>query len=449
MGRFSDAKPINDNPTVIQRSINYLIDLLDRGYSTELNINGHVIKISIDPKQGIIGSNDGVQMFGINPTTGQFIIGKYDTDISTVAGDLSDLSIVVNSKRTVFTTQPTTPYYIGDLWLTSIDDFTGDLKKCATQRLTGAYVATDWLVALGAVEVSKLGTTIITDNYLLTSLIASNSITSDKINVTDLVAERIMTVAESNNYGEIGDLSGRGVGLDLLVGGVSFVSIVKTATGGFAFYDGVGEHQRMLFSNTGLIQLNDHTGLLRMSLTSDGGAYFYDESGEGRFYCLTDGSFHIKNSGSTKSTLSITPTSSELHYAGATNNAIGADATGAFYVTAGTKTYFGSESESWIAPTLLNSWANKGSPHDVAGYYRDKMGVVHLKGAVVGGAVGSVIFQLPVGYRNSLGLQIISAVANGVSGTLSVDTSGNVGCFAAVSVSSYFSISGVTFRTNS
>ena len=54
---------------------------------------------------------------------------------------------VIDGKRTVFTATPTTPYYVGDLWLTSLTASTGDIKKCITERLTGAYTAADWVIA--------------------------------------------------------------------------------------------------------------------------------------------------------------------------------------------------------------------------------------------------------------------------------------------------------------
>lgn len=56
---------------------------------------------------------------------------------------------------------------------------------------------------------------------------------------------------------------------------------------------------------------------------------------------------------------------------------------------------------NWIAPTLLNSWANAsgGTP---AGYYKDPLGIVHLRGRLNGGANGSNLFNLPVGYRPAL-----------------------------------------------
>jgi hypothetical protein len=53
-----------------------------------------------------------------------------------------------DGKRRVFIAEPTTPYDVGDLWAGGT---TADLKKCKTQRLTGAYNAADWELATNAV----------------------------------------------------------------------------------------------------------------------------------------------------------------------------------------------------------------------------------------------------------------------------------------------------------
>jgi hypothetical protein len=52
-----------------------------------------------------------------------------------------------DSKRQVFTAEPTTPYNVGDLWLTSLTDSVGYLKKCITEKLTGTYDAAHWVEA--------------------------------------------------------------------------------------------------------------------------------------------------------------------------------------------------------------------------------------------------------------------------------------------------------------
>lgn len=57
--------------------------------------------------------------------------------------------------------------------------------------------------------------------------------------------------------------------------------------------------------------------------------------------------------------------------------------------------------QNWQTPTLINSWVNYGAPYNNAGYYKDCNGIVHLKGQVKLGTVGSglAIFVLPVGFR--------------------------------------------------
>lgn len=53
----------------------------------------------------------------------------------------------------------------------------------------------------------------------------------------------------------------------------------------------------------------------------------------------------------------------------------------------------------WIAPTLLNSWTNAGGPYNPAGYFKDILGFVHLRGVIANGVGGAVFFNLPAGYR--------------------------------------------------
>ncbi len=64
---------------------------------------------------------------------------------------------------------------------------------------------------------------------------------------------------------------------------------------------------------------------------------------------------------------------------------------------------------SWTAPSLLNSWVDYGSPHEVAGYWKDpNTGIVYIRGTIKSGTTtnGTNIFQLPSGYRPSADLII-------------------------------------------
>lgn len=57
--------------------------------------------------------------------------------------DAENAKNLATSKKRVFTTTPTVPYDVGDLWVTNMSG-TGDLKICKTARASGSYTASDW-----------------------------------------------------------------------------------------------------------------------------------------------------------------------------------------------------------------------------------------------------------------------------------------------------------------
>lgn len=99
-----------------------------------------------------------------------------------------------------------------------------------------------------------------------------------------------------------------------------------------------------------------------------------------------------------------------------------------------------------LAPVLLNSWVN-GSPtnRQLAGYYKDSFGTVHLQGYLSGGSAGSVAFQLPVGYRPALGVEI-AAASGAAGGRVTITNDGNI---TIASFTSFVSLDGITFRAES
>lgn len=54
---------------------------------------------------------------------------------------------------------------------------------------------------------------------------------------------------------------------------------------------------------------------------------------------------------------------------------------------------------SWQNVTFENSWTDYGSGFETCQYYKDKTGIVHIKGVVSGAAASTVIFTLPAGCR--------------------------------------------------
>jgi len=55
--------------------------------------------------------------------------------------------------------------------------------------------------------------------------------------------------------------------------------------------------------------------------------------------------------------------------------------------------------ETWTAPTLEINWSNYGGDYVEAGYMKDSMGFVHIRGMLDCNGAGDHIFTLPVGYR--------------------------------------------------
>jgi N-acetylneuraminic acid mutarotase len=106
------------------------------------------------------------------------------------------------------------------------------------------------------------------------------------------------------------------------------------------------------------------------------------------------------------------------------------------------------ESEAYIAPSLQNSWANYSTipnTYEPAGYYKDKMDRVHLKGLIAGGstATETVLFTLPSGYRPTKRLLFTVATGSG-SGRMDIRPNGEV--LFVSGANSFFSLDGISFR---
>lgn len=64
-----------------------------------------------------------------------------ESTTSSLTTKVNTAQSTADSKAKVFTSTPTTPYKIGDLW---VQGTTGDVMKCKTARSSGNYVASDW-----------------------------------------------------------------------------------------------------------------------------------------------------------------------------------------------------------------------------------------------------------------------------------------------------------------
>lgn len=104
--------------------------------------------------------------------------------------------------------------------------------------------------------------------------------------------------------------------------------------------------------------------------------------------------------------------------------------------------------EPWNTPTFLNSWLNFGSGLNPAGYWKDTLGVVHLRGTVKCTTPNTVIFNLPAGYRPpNRELFIVMSAGAGFATTMGrVDVLANGDVQQMLGGSEYLQLDGLTFR---
>lgn len=70
-----------------------------------------------------------------------------DSEVAQALALANDALKLAGTKRRIFVSTPTTPYDIGDLWLTG-GKADGILKRCIRARTSGSYIANDWVEAV-------------------------------------------------------------------------------------------------------------------------------------------------------------------------------------------------------------------------------------------------------------------------------------------------------------
>lgn len=100
--------------------------------------------------------------------------------------------------------------------------------------------------------------------------------------------------------------------------------------------------------------------------------------------------------------------------------------------------------EAWQTPTLINSWVNFGGGFNTAQYFKDEVGIVHLKGLIKTGTLASAAFVLPVGYRPVLDGYYGTICAGDIASRLVIGSNGNV--IPSTGSNAWYSLENITFR---
>ena len=97
----------------------------------------------------------------------------------------------------------------------------------------------------------------------------------------------------------------------------------------------------------------------------------------------------------------------------------------------------------WRGVAFQNGWRNYGSGYNGAAYFKDSLGIVHLRGLVRGGTIRKDIFVLPAGFRPA-GRELHAVMTNSGIGRVDVLTDGRV--YPERGGNTWFGLDGVTFR---
>jgi Head domain of trimeric autotransporter adhesin len=101
------------------------------------------------------------------------------------------------------------------------------------------------------------------------------------------------------------------------------------------------------------------------------------------------------------------------------------------------------------APVFVNGWQNYGSGFAPLGYWKDKEGMVHLRGFISSGITGNgtTLFFLPPGYQPSGGRLAFAVLSNNGTGRVDISITGDV-TIDNVSGNGWLNLTGISFRTN-
>jgi hypothetical protein len=104
----------------------------------------------------------------------------------------------------------------------------------------------------------------------------------------------------------------------------------------------------------------------------------------------------------------------------------------------------GSSSIHFTNATLQNDWHNFGTIYAPAGYAKDSLGVVHLRGGIFAGTSGTTAFILPSGMRPSHHLDLPVFTSGGEVGYVAISAGGQIRPIGAYA-NSFTSLDGVSF----
>lgn len=108
----------------------------------------------------------------------------------------------------------------------------------------------------------------------------------------------------------------------------------------------------------------------------------------------------------------------------------------------------GLSAPTWVSATLVNSWVTFNVADQVASYWKDANGTVHVRGRIRSGTSATVCFTLPSGYRPLKREQFVIAAQDGTAEALiAADGTVTLTDVGTGDVNASASLAGINFST--
>lgn len=260
-------------------------DLGSRMSTAESNITQNANDISLKASQADLNTTNS------NVTTAQNTANSASNAASAAQIAANNAQSTANSKRRVFASQPTPPYDVGDLWISTSSS--GDNMVCTTARASGSYTASDWSKDSVTQRMASAETKITTDAIVstVTSSTTYTDAMSGKVSTNEVIscinqtAESIKIDASKidlSGYVTISSLGTEGAttinGSNITTGSISAARIAAGTLTGFTIQTASSGERIVL--NSSLLSVYYSTGYLGMTVNG-GGLSLYSPKSSG------------------------------------------------------------------------------------------------------------------------------------------------------------------------
>jgi hypothetical protein len=374
-------------------------------------------------KNGIVNDTGAIKLGGALTQKTNIETGDYHLKIGKTGPVLTGQQLVNNISPSALM------FNTSNLWqsFTSPQDGVLDSIQITTRIIAGSN-AQAYLYEGSGIAGTLLATS---DPFSYPGFPTSTRVTAFKTAVT-LEAEKIYTIYITN----VG-------GWEVALSSTYPYGTSSLSFGDFNFivYGSYRQHSGIVLKNTGEVNISGNASITGRSMLEFGEGIFPKEINAGKigYQSFTADALDIVGAGTNETNRKIV----FWNEGGATFNGA---------ISSTNLSLSGSISQEAVhVPLLDGGWIAFGGGYAPPAYWKDKEGVVHLRGLIRNPAPvpvnGTLLFTLPPGYRPTGGRLMFAVINNNNMGRIEVSIDGDVTA-EFITSNAWINLTGISFRTN-